>query len=219
MLIASLMLAAYLLGSIPFGLLIGFSRGVDIRTRGSGNIGATNTGRVLGRKWGLLCLTLDVLKGLAPTFVAGHLLVGSAPVTSGLLLAWMAVGAAAVLGHIFPVYLGLRGGKGVSTMIGVALGIYPYFTLPLAVALLGYAVVRFGTGLVSLGSLVLALLLPAGVLGYLAWRGLPLRETWPLPVVAAALALLIVVRHRGNIARMLRGQEPRYGDSVELKST
>jgi glycerol-3-phosphate acyltransferase PlsY len=207
-----LIVGAYLLGAIPFGLLIGLARGVDIREQGSRNIGATNAGRVLGRKWGYLCLVLDVLKGLAPALCAS-LLIHPGPVTGGrvdtALLIRLAVALAAVLGHVYPIYLGFRGGKGVATTVGVALGIWPDFTLAMAAALVAYAAARFGTGLVSVGSLTLAVLFPVAVyvVGTQVHANYTLGEFWPLPSVALLFSVLIFVRHRSNIQRLLRGEE------------
>ncbi len=202
-----LVIGAYLLGAIPFGLLIGLAHGVDIRQHGSRNIGATNTGRVVGRPWGYLCLILDVLKGLVPVVVARQMLVHP-PVTSLMLCKWIAVGLAAVLGHMLPIYLRFRGGKGVATTVGVALGVYPHYTVTMAAALLLYAVVRFTTGLVSLGSLTIAVVFPAAFFVYV-WLSpeATLGVYWPLAAVALALGVLIIVRHRANIARLLTGQE------------
>lgn len=207
MLTALFVLGAYLLGSVPFGLLLGLARGVDVRRHGSKNIGATNVGRVVGRGWGYLCLVLDILKGFAPVLVAGFVFV-RAPIDAATLLRWLLVAVAAVLGHLFPVYLRFRGGKGVATTIGVALGIYPYFTVPMVVALVCYAAVRFTTGVVSAGSLTLAVAFPAAFAVYLYLRDeMSLAEFWPLQAVAVVLGLLIVVRHRGNIARLIHGEE------------
>lgn len=203
---------AYLLGSIPFGLLIGLARGVDIRQHGSRNIGATNAGRVLGRKWGYLCLILDLLKGFGPTLAASFVLVQD-PVDAGMLLQWILVGLAAVLGHVMPIYLKFRGGKGVATTVGVALGIFPYYTLAMVVALTLYAVVRFGTGLVSAGSLTIAVAFPTAFLVYLRVDAdMSLRVFWPLAVVSVLLGLLIILRHRANIARLARGEEKKLAD-------
>ena len=200
---------AYLLGAIPFGLLIGLARGVDIRRHGSRNIGATNTGRVLGRKWGYLCLVLDILKGFVPTLTASFVLVEK-PADATMLLQWILVGLAAVLGHTLPVYLKFRGGKGVATTVGVALGIFPYYTVAMVAALVLYAVVRFGTGWVSAGSLTIAVAFPAAFFVYVGVDSeLSLSVFWPLAVVAVLLGLLIIIRHSSNIARLFRGEEMR----------
>ncbi len=199
---------AYLIGAIPFGLILGLLRGVDIRQHGSGNIGATNAGRVLGKSWGHACLVLDILKGLGPTLAARAWL-GAATESSVGMLAWISVGLAAVLGHLFPVYLGFRGGKGVATTIGVALAIFPVYTASITVALIGYALFRFGTGYVSAGSLALATLFPLAVAAYVGWSGRRFADCWPLLAVALLLGMLIIVRHRANIVRLWQGRESR----------
>ncbi|HNZ04605.1 MAG TPA: glycerol-3-phosphate acyltransferase, partial [Myxococcota bacterium] len=131
---------AYLVGAIPFAQIIARAHGKDLRTIGSGNIGATNLARACGRKWGYVCFALDVLKGLVPTaaarIVAGSLLEDVATTGPAFLALWLAVGVAAILGHVFPVYLKFKGGKGVSTSFGVGLGLWPYFTVGALVALL-----------------------------------------------------------------------------------
>ncbi len=201
---------AYLLGAIPFGLLIGLARGVDVRTQGSRNIGATNVGRVLGKKWGYLVLLLDIAKGLAPALTASLLLphrLDAMPAQ----LAILGVAVAAVLGHVFPIYLGFRGGKGVATTIGVAIGVWPYYTIAMATALVAYAIGRFTTGAVSVGSLALAGIFPIALLVALRIRGEAMAPHWPLVAVAAALSLVIIVRHRENIQRLLAGREMKTG--------
>ena len=207
-----LVLLAYLLGSIPFGLLIGRARGIDVRKHGSGNIGATNVKRVVGRTWGHLCLVLDILKGFIPTIVAWRMIVPESPDASAG-LRWILVGLATVLGHTFPIYLKFRGGKGVSTTIGVALGIFPYFTVAMIAALLGYAIARLATGVVAAGSLALAVVFPIAVFVYLKLDGVPLNHAWPMITVSIVLGLLIIVRHHSNIMRLLSGQEDRVGES------
>lgn len=205
---ALLTIAAYLIGAIPCGLLIGRAHGVDVREHGSRNIGATNVGRVVGGKWGKLCLVLDILKGLLPVLAARFAILPAAPAASDL-ARWLLVAVAAVLGHVFPVYLRFRGGKGVATTIGVALGIFPYYTVAMGAALLGYALIRFTTGLVSLGSLTIAVVFPLSFYAYVRVQGLSLAEFWPLQVVAILLGLLIIVRHQSNLRRLLRGEENR----------
>lgn len=208
MTLALVVVGAYLVGAIPFGVWIARAHGVDIRAHGSGNIGATNVGRVLGRKWGLLCLGLDVLKGLMPTVAARFFLLPPAPDATDF-GRWLLVALAAVLGHVFPVYLGFRGGKGVATTIGVGLGIYPFFTLPMLAAVGGYLVVRFTTGWVSAGSLTMAVLFPVFVYAYARRTALSLDRAWPLLAVAAALGVLIMARHHANIRRIFAGTEKR----------
>lgn len=209
--LATYVVVAYLVGAIPFGLLIGLARGVDIRRQGSRNIGATNAGRVLGRPWGLLCLALDLLKGFAPVLAASFS-VRAAGVSAATLGQWLCVAVAAVLGHVFPVYLRFRGGKGVATTVGVALGVFPYLTVPMAAALVGYAVVRKATGYVSAGSLTIAALFPVAFGLYVALDpGMDMSVFWPLQVVTVLLGVLIVLRHGENIRRIARGEEGRSG--------
>src|SRR5688572_33501308 len=112
--VALLVPIAYLLGSIPFGLIVGKSKGIDPRKAGSGNIGATNIGRLLGKKFFAIVFTLDLLKGFAPMFAAGWVL-RDAPEDRTKYLLWLTVGLAAILGHMFSVFLGFKGGKGVAT--------------------------------------------------------------------------------------------------------
>ncbi|MDT8304213.1 MAG: glycerol-3-phosphate acyltransferase, partial [Sedimentisphaerales bacterium] len=119
-------IGAYLLGSIPFGLLIAKAHGKDLRSIGSGNIGATNVSRALGRKWAYVCFALDVLKGMVPMLAIMFI---AEPAGVVMLLLWLLVGCSAVLGHIFPIYLKFKGGKGVATSFGIALGLWPYYTI------------------------------------------------------------------------------------------
>jgi len=126
-------IASYLVGSIPFGLIIARAHGKDLRSIGSGNIGATNVARALGRKWAFVCFVLDVLKGFIPMFAAMLLVHRLSNETQSEqtvnIWLWLAVGTAAILGHIFPVYVKFKGGKGVATSLGVALGLWPYYTI------------------------------------------------------------------------------------------
>lgn len=209
-----LMLMGYLCGSIPFALLIGWSRGVDIRTMGSGNVGATNVGRTLGKKWGVLCLLLDVSKGLGPVLIAGWwlgLLSATEPSISES-LAWLGVGVFAVLGHIFPVWLKFKGGKGVATALGVLLGFWPLLTVPGLVAALTWIVLAFGSRYISVASVGAAASLPVYLLVMgLWWRQMAFGQLWPFLLIACALALLVIVRHRGNVSRLIKGTEPKWG--------
>jgi glycerol-3-phosphate acyltransferase PlsY len=199
-------IAAYLIGAIPVGYLIGRSRGIDIRKAGSGNIGATNVGRVLGKPLGHLCLILDIAKGLIPVLAARWTLV-SKDETAMELLAWLIVAVSAVIGHVFPVYLGFRGGKGVATTIGVALAIYPYFTFPMIASLVAYTALRMLTGIVSVGSLAIAILFPISFFALAMGMGWSSTRIWPMQAAAVVLSLVIIVRHISNIRRLLQGTE------------
>jgi len=200
--------AAYVVGATPFGFLIARLRGTDIRKHGSGNVGATNVGRVLGKKWGYLCFLLDVAKGLLPTLTVVLLTRGEG--RPGLLTqaAWLATGAGAILGHVFSFWLRFRGGKGVATSLGVVVGIFPYFTWAGLCALCVWIAVTLISRYVSLGSIVAALAFVPLLVGF-TWGayGLPPGEVWPLIVFSAVMAALIVLRHRANIRRLLDGTE------------
>jgi acyl phosphate:glycerol-3-phosphate acyltransferase len=196
-------LAAYAAGSISFAVLVARSRGVDIRAHGSGNPGATNVGRVLGRGWGRLVLVLDLLKGLLPVLLLrawpGWVDDGRAPIA-----------AAAVLGHVFPLWAPQRGGKGVATFVGAGLGIDPWLTL---LALLVHVLVRKATGYVSVASVALAWALPALQLLARA-AGLSDRVNVRGTAVLAGLALVITLRHARNFGRIRAGTEARLGEPV-----
>lgn len=183
---------AYLLGSIPSGYVLGKLSGVDVRQVGSGNIGATNVARALGKWQGVLTLVADALKGALPAALGIWLAL--APLSTA------ALAAAAFLGHLYPVFLKFRGGKGVATALGALLVIAPLATL-LMVAL--FAVVVLATRLVSLSSLIAAAAAPLAL-----WL---LSEPSEFVWWGAFIAAMIVWRHRGNIQRLLAGTEPRFG--------
>ena len=197
---------AYLLGSVPFAFLIAWAHGKDLRTVGSGNIGATNLARAAGRKWGYVCFVLDVLKGLLPMAVVG--LVAGGPDEPALLALWLAVGIAAILGHVFSVFLNFKGGKGVATSFGVALGLWPYFTgcalIALAVWVIAVLLWRYVSLASICASVAFAVALLLGVLLVPTWHAAGL---WPLLIAAALIPTLVVVRHRDNIRRLLAGTE------------
>jgi len=209
--VAVLVPVAYLLGSVPFGLIVGKSKGVDPRKAGSGNIGATNVGRLLGKRFFALVFTLDLLKGLLPMLAAAYVLRGESPDHKTYLL-WLAVGAAAILGHMFSVFLGFKGGKGVATSTGVLLGLWPYYTIPglvgAAVWIVSFKVWRY----VSLSSILGAVAFPvAYVCIGLALRWDVFGSQLPLLVFAVVMAALITYKHRSNIARLRAGTELRAG--------
>ncbi len=189
-------LGAYLLGAIPFGLLLGRSLGggVDVRTVGSGNIGATNVLRAAGKKAALLTLLADCLKGLVPVVLAGRFFTdGWVPVL---------VGLAAVLGHNYPVYVGFRGGKGVATSFGIALGISPWYGVA---SLIAWAIAAYVWRYSSLAALVAFSLYPVMVIGLNS-------DDRQRGFLALFLFGMIYYRHRENIKRLLAGKEPKIGE-------
>ncbi len=198
-------ISSYLVGSIPFGYTVGRLRGVDIRTVGSGNIGATNVFRTLGRKYGVLTFILDVLKGVAAIQLCARVSWGffneGIPVPE---YAQIAAGCAVLLGHSFPVFLGFRGGKGVATGLGVAAGIAP---VTAAAGLLVWIAVFLSTGYVSAGSVCAAL-----TVAVCPWffDGPWHNPKWLVPSVISALAIFVVLRHRSNIVRLMKGCENRF---------
>jgi acyl phosphate:glycerol-3-phosphate acyltransferase len=206
MIFAVFLVGAYLLGSVPFGMLIAAVHGIDLRKVGSGNIGATNLSRALGRRWAYLCFLLDLAKGLLPTLAAGIWLDDIAG-TSGL-LAQLAVGCAAIIGHVFPIYLGFKGGKGVATSFGVALGLWPYYTICAGVTLVIWVVFVLIWRYVSLASLAAAFAFPVILVAAISlvpgWR---FSDLWPLLIAAMVIPVLVFVRHRDNVVRLLAGTE------------
>ncbi len=215
----AMIIGAYLLGAVPFGLLFGKMAGVDVRSAGSGNIGATNVGRLLGKKLGLLTLLADMAKGVVPMLLASRLTAGE---ETGHYLVILCA-AAAFLGHLYPVWLGFKGGKGVATALGVFLYLTPSAALGTGAVFL---LVLLNWGYVSLASLSAALLLPGliwlfygGLLGGEAagpaaevspaglWGLFTAHPAWPEALLALLLAGLIWYKHRDNIARLLRGEE------------
>ena len=182
---------AYLVGSIPTGFILGAWAGVDVRKSGSGNVGATNVARVLGKRQGFYTLIADVGKGWIPVLIVLQL--GSTTTVAAL------VGVAAFCGHLFPIFLKFKGGKGVATALGVLLALAPMATLIL-IAL--FAVVMLVTRTVSLASMIAAVAAPA-----LFWF---FSYAAAVVVTSAFLAIMIILRHRSNIQRLLAGTEPKF---------
>ena len=210
-------------GSIPFGLLIARAKGIDLRAVGSGNIGATNVGRALGRGWGIAVYFLDAAKGAAPVLVAGHRagLLGENPnlLPADQLWWWLAVAVCAVLGHMFSPFVGFRGGKGVATGSGALLAVYPLLTLPLLVAIGAWAAMLAATRIMSLASMVAAATIPIATCAFALIRtgegtpdgATPLAHAMPGVIVTTVVALLVIWKHRGNIQRLRAGTESRLG--------
>lgn len=198
--IAAVLIIGYLLGSIPFGYLIVRAKaGADVRETGSGGTGATNVTRRAGRWAGVLTLLLDAVKGAAAVWIATEMLGDTEPKQL-----WIAAaGVAAVLGHCFPLWLGFRGGKGVATAIGVYL-VLGWFPLLFSIVLL--ILVIFFTRYVSLGSIIAFVSLP-----FFIWLTVPRRYPVNILVIsAAAIAAIVVFKHRENISRLLAGTENKF---------
>lgn len=183
-----LVIAAYFLGSIPTGLLLASSFGVDIRNSGSGNIGATNVYRTLGKKIGVMTLIGDCIKGLVPVLAAKYL---------GMSSDWIAlIGLSAFLGHVYTVFLGFKGGKGVATALGVFLGISP---LTVLVAFAVFALVLWKWRFVSLASILSAAAAPAIIA--------ITEKDLSFSLMALGIAAIVILRHKDNIRRLKSGTE------------
>lgn len=193
--ILALLVAAYLIGATPTSYIAGrVARGIDLRQHGSGNLGATNVYRVLGWRVAVPVFLLDIFKGWLPTFAF--------PLWDGMPAAeWaLAYGTAAIIGHVYSVYVGFRGGKGVATSAGVFLALAPVAVLG---GLLIWAGLVFSTRIVSVGSIVAAAALP--LLVFLT------QGAGPVLWLACALGAFVVFAHRANVGRLLRGEEHRFG--------
>ncbi len=189
---------AYLLGSIPSAVWIGkLLHGIDVRDFGSGNAGATNTFRVLGKKAGIPVLIFDVLKGFLAVklvWLDGHFL----PATQQFINFELCMGMGALLGHIFPVFAGFRGGKGVATLLGILIGVHPQAAIACAIV---FSVTLFASHYVSLSSMMAALAFPMFIM-------FVYHETVPsLNIFSMFVAVLVLVTHQKNIERLLRGEE------------
>jgi len=214
-----ILVGSYLIGSIPFGYLTGrIVGGIDIRTVGSGNIGATNVGRTLGWHWFALVLALDFAKGFLPAFFASTILemLGSSAVPP--IVATLAAGVVAILGHLWPLWLRFKGGKGVATGLGVVVAVAPLTSWwPLGLAVLAFVLAVAITRYISLGS----------VLAALVWGGVQITLTpepfspasFPLLAFSLAGPGLVIWRHRENIGRLWRGEESKIGRKKKAESS
>ena len=193
---------SYLVGGIPFGYLIAVAKGIDIRTQGSGNIGATNVGRVLGKKYGLIIFILDMLKGFIVVFFVPAAVSSAVniPTTTDNLLVVLC-GFCAVLGHAFPVYLKFKGGKAVATSFGVFIWLVPIsIAIAFGVWLLTVIVTRY----VSLGSIIGSMALVGAIVVVV---NSPFGDNMYLTAMSVAVAIIIIARHTSNIQRIIAGTE------------
>ena len=226
-------LIAFLLGSIPFGLIMANAKGIDIRQHGSGNIGATNVLRVMGKKFGISCLFLDALKGFIPVVIAISLIrFGSMknPIALTVLAQYaqdfpmltaqifqVITGLCAVLGHNYSPWVGFKGGKGIATSAGVLIALMPAaIVILLVVWLLVFLVSRY----VSLASIIAAAFLPVVTLWGSWFHGKIQNDTWNKPLFAFSLtiAILVIWKHRSNIERLRNGTENRFTRKVKSGS-
>jgi glycerol-3-phosphate acyltransferase PlsY len=211
-LLLSLIPIAYLMGSIPFGLIVGLAKGVDPRKAGSGNIGATNVARLLGKKFFFIVFTLDLLKGLLPMLAAAFIVHRYVAAPDALIfLLWILVGFGSIFGHMFSCFIGFKGGKGVATSCGVILGLFPYYTLPAVFVIAVWVALFAASRIISLASIVAAAAFPFAYAACGLWRHWPI-TTQQLPLLAFSLlvAVMIVYKHRANIARLRAGTESSF---------
>lgn len=217
-----LALAGFLCGSIPFGLLIAKSKGLDIRQHGSGNIGATNVGRVLGKPYFFLCFALDFLKGFVPTLAAGWIAgtLGRLDLAPSASLPWLGVMVASVLGHVLCPWLGFKGGKGVATALGAILAVFPALTIPGLGTFVVFLAVLKTKGYMSLASMAAGASLPFVIAGcsaaapFFGQARPALAHVMPFVGVGVLLGVLVVYTHRGNIQRLRAGTEPKFGQRM-----
>jgi glycerol-3-phosphate acyltransferase PlsY len=207
---------SYLVGAVPFGYLVGRTKGIDVRKHGSGNVGATNVGRLLGAGWGVLVFVLDFAKGAAPVAVARFLVMqpDDVPADAPAVLA----GTSAFLGHLFPVYLGFKGGKGVATGAGVVAVLVPLVAL---IVLAAWVAVVLLFRYVSLASIAAAVLLIVLRLAFCQFGGEhPFGEgQWVTTAFCLVGGVLVVVRHHSNVRRLIAGTETRlFGKKEEGKA-
>lgn len=201
-----LIIFAYLLGSVPFALIIARVHGKDLAKIGSGNFGATNLSRALNKKWAYFCFLLDVAKGFIPTFMAVNLI--EPPHTPLHLTLVLTVGIAALIGHIFSIYINFKGGKGVATSLGLALGLYPYLTICAAFAFAVWLIAVLITRYISLSSVIASISFPLCLITAIIineqWQ---FENLWPLLAASVIIPAMVIYRHRSNLIRIRQGTE------------
>jgi acyl phosphate:glycerol-3-phosphate acyltransferase len=202
------LIGSYLLGAVPFGFLIAKKRGFNIYEHGSGNIGATNVFRVVGKSWGILTSILDILKGFIPAMVIPMVLVFFG-MKEYYVPIQLSCGFAAIIGHCWPIYLKFKGGKGVATSAGAMIGLAP---LPSLVAFIVWIIVMLLFRFVSLASIMAAIVLAVAtwVAFFMDIMRLGTRFDVYIPIVLNLFCLLIILRHKKNIQRLIKGTENRF---------
>ena len=204
-------IGSYFLGAIPFGFLLAKRKGINIYEHGSGNIGATNVFRVMGKPWGVLTFILDMLKGFIPAMIIP--LVFSIFGMDYYVPMQLACAFAAIIGHCWPVYLKFKGGKGVATSAGAMIGLAP---LPAAIALVVWVIVMLLFRFVSLSSITAAIVLPVAtwITFFMDFMRKGTKYDIYIPIVLTLLSILIVLRHKKNIQRLLSGTENRFSKKI-----
>jgi len=200
----AVLVGSYLLGSVPFGYLAGRIAGIDIQKVGSGNVGATNVVRVLGKRYGYPVFALDVSKGFAAVMISMLMAPGRPPEWISPEIFGILAAVSSVLGHLYPPWLKFKGGKGVATSAGALLALAPVATL-IGVAI--WIVVFWLTRYVSLASITAAIMLPIVIL---AIGSHDRHNGKPLVYSSVCVAVIIIWRHRSNLSRLIRGTEPRF---------
>ena len=211
-------LLGFLWGSIPFGLLMGKIKGIDIRQHGSGNIGATNVFRTLGKQLGITCLLLDFTKGLVPVLIARNMvepMMAEQQFTAQSIEVLTAL--ASIMGHNYSPWIGFKGGKGIATTAGVITALMPF---GLVLLILVWTIFTFTTKYVSVGSIAAAASLPILVITGSAFHGKLANGTWnkPLFIFSLIAAILAIWKHRANLARLKAGTENRIGQKKKEDS-
>jgi len=202
--LAALLVSSYLLGSIPFGYLAGRLGGIDIRQAGSGNVGATNVVRVLGKRYGYPVFALDFLKGFGAVKISMLIAPGRPPEWNSPEIFGILAALSSVLGHLYPPWLKFKGGKGVATSAGALLALTPVATL-IGVAI--WIIVFWLTRYVSLASITATVVLPVVIL---VVSSQDQNKGRPLVYSSACVAAVVIWRHRSNLSRLMRGTEPRF---------
>jgi len=202
--LAAVLIASYLLGSIPFGYLAGRLVGIDIRKVGSGNVGATNVVRVLGKRYGYPVFALDFLKGFGAVKISMLMAPGPPPEWNSPEIFGILAAMCSVLGHLYPPWLKFNGGKGVATSAGALLALTPVATL-IGIAI--WVVMFWLTRYVSLASITAAVVLPIVIL---VVRSHDQNNGRPLVYSSVCVAAVVIWRHRSNLSRLIRGTEPRF---------
>lgn len=192
---------SYLLGSIPFGFIVArLAKGIDIRQAGSGNPGATNVWRVMGKKYGILVFILDMMKGFLPVLIFDYMMSGQSRSLYTILC-----GVGVILGHTFPVFLGFKGGKAAATGCGVFLWLAP---LPLFISLAAWLLTTFISRYVSLGSMVSTVVL---IISIILLNNEPFGSGLSLTLFSIFISLFLIFRHKSNIKRIINGTENKIG--------